>query len=274
MLPIQKNITLTRGDSHKIGFSFVNSLRNAIDITGTILLFTVKSSINDTTAVIMKADNSHIDSNNGISAITINNIDTYNLQLKNYYYDIRLIDSYGNYTTLLSGKLSITPEISKSNEIPAGDNQFISETNYNVIINVNDIDVETNLSPLIVVRNYEVFNSRILLDGQNQLTDIKALEFIAVTDGYIIGSNIASSVPRESGSCGITLYINNELIDDTDLNVSLNSSYESENLKMIGNSVNSYKFNALDKIKVLFNTDNFTPLKMVINIDVFVNYYK
>lgn len=274
MLPIQKNITLTRGDSHKIGFSFVNSLRNAIDITGTILLFTVKSSINDTTAVIMKADNSHIDSNNGISAITINNIDTYNLQLKNYYYDIRLIDSYGNYTTLLSGKLSITPEISKSNEIPAGDNQFISETNYNVIINVNDIDVETNLSPLIVVRNYEVFNSRILLDGQNQLTDIKALEFIAVTDGYIIGSNIASSVPRESGSCGITLYINNELIDETDLNVSLNSSYESENLKMIGNSVNSYKFNALDKIKVLFNTDNFTPLKMVINIDVFVNYYK
>lgn len=274
MLPIQKNITLTRGDSQKIGFSFVNSLRNAIDITGTILLFTVKSNINDTTAVIIKAENAHIDSNNGISAITINNIDTYNLQLKNYYYDIRLIDSYGNYTTLLSGKLSITPEISKSNEIPTGNSQFISETNYNVIINANDIDVETNMSPLIIVRNYEVFNSSILLDGQNQLSNIKVLEFITPTDGYIIGANINSNKSRESGECGITLYINSELIEDTSLNLCLNASYEKEYTKLIGNSINSYRFNELDKIQVYFNTANYMPLDAIIGINVFVNYYK
>ena len=105
-----------RGDTKPITLKFKDKDGNPVDITGATIWFTVKKSPadDDSLAVIQKEITTHINPTGGISSFTIEHLDTNNLELISYYYDIQLVDAGGNVTTVIYGKFKLLPDITRS----------------------------------------------------------------------------------------------------------------------------------------------------------------
>ena len=88
----------------------------AVDITGYTFFMTVKDDINnsDTNANIKKTVTNHTDPTAGITTIALTPTDTdivISSSTKNYVYDVRMKDTSGNITTLLSGVFKVKQPI-------------------------------------------------------------------------------------------------------------------------------------------------------------------
>ena len=105
-------LSIFRGDDKTWTLNFKDSSSVAIDITGATVFFTVKENKadSDNDALIKKDQSSHVDAVNGQTKITLTNSDT-NIRVGNYHYDFQLVDSTGLVTTVLSGILKITQDI-------------------------------------------------------------------------------------------------------------------------------------------------------------------
>lgn len=104
---VNKNFTITRGNSLQFRLNFVNAESLPDQIT-----MIVKNKNSDTTSVL------ELSINNGIYKVEdvdsydfyIPAIDTEDLELLNYIYQITVV--YGSdYDTVVEGKLIITPEL-------------------------------------------------------------------------------------------------------------------------------------------------------------------
>jgi len=96
-------ITVNRGTTYSIGITYKED-GVAADITGSSILFTVKSDeydadTADATALVSKTVTSHTDPTNGLSAITLSPTDTRGVTPGNYYYSIK-IDKAGDDVTV------------------------------------------------------------------------------------------------------------------------------------------------------------------------------
>lgn len=87
-------ITVQRGTTHSIGITYKEN-GVAADITGSTILFTVKSveydsDASDSTNLIKKNVTAHSDPTNGVSSVVILPADTRSLAPGNYYYSVKI----------------------------------------------------------------------------------------------------------------------------------------------------------------------------------------
>lgn len=101
------NLELTKGDSYYLGFEVLGLGRN-LDAA----YFTIKSSFDDETTLIQKSLSDgitldHIDGTNYYYKVHLTPLDTQNLELGQYYYDLQ-VTSYGDTYTILKGIFNLT----------------------------------------------------------------------------------------------------------------------------------------------------------------------
>jgi len=85
---------------------------NPISLVGASIFLTVKETKTDADvdAIISKDVTSHLNAIGGITNIVLTKTDT-DVDAKEYYYDIELVDSSGNVTTLTSGIFEVIQDI-------------------------------------------------------------------------------------------------------------------------------------------------------------------
>ena len=112
-------LKLIRGDTKKIRVRLLDSARSEIHLgANDQLYFTVKSSALQEEAEITKYIGSGITYSDGYYHITINSIDTDELDYGTYKYDIQLVTDLPLKRTLVYGNITILNEITfKGNEV-------------------------------------------------------------------------------------------------------------------------------------------------------------
>lgn len=105
------DIFITRGDTATIDFNLAG-----VDLTDSTVFFTAKSTISnsadDSDAVIEVEVTSHSDPENGTTVIPLSSTDT-NVTPGVYYYDIQVVDSSGNVTSIPVRKMQIFGDITR-----------------------------------------------------------------------------------------------------------------------------------------------------------------
>lgn len=105
------DIYIKKGDSGAINLDF------NIDITGSTVYFTAKTSLDDSESVIQKTVTTHSNPSEGITSITLTSSDT-NISAGEYYFDIQINLADGNVHTVYpsdpnkQGRLHITKGVS------------------------------------------------------------------------------------------------------------------------------------------------------------------
>jgi len=87
------DILLKQGDSDILEFAFTDDIGNPIDITGSTLYFSVKSSIDDSIYYFQKTVTSHTNAANGLTEVSISSSDT-DISGQ-YFYDCVLVFANG-----------------------------------------------------------------------------------------------------------------------------------------------------------------------------------
>lgn len=109
------SITVIRGTSRTIEVTFQNQeTGEAVDLTGSRILFTVKSDIRDTLPTIQKDSSvgiTQVEITNalaGTARVYINYMDTHDLDLGDYVYDLWIVLSSGKrYTAVAPSVFSV-----------------------------------------------------------------------------------------------------------------------------------------------------------------------
>jgi len=114
---MEKNLQIYRGDDKNYNFVFKDGDGSPIDITGWILFFTVKSTvddaINDDAAEVIKTISAHTNPAEGQTTVSILDTDTNGLSAGDYYYDFQVKKSTGKIMTIMHGGLEITREVTR-----------------------------------------------------------------------------------------------------------------------------------------------------------------
>lgn len=113
------DLEVYKGDSKDINLTIQDSSGTAIDITGYSFYMTVKSNATDSDddAVIDKEVTSHTDASSGETTISLSTTDTnqtVSSSTNKYVYDVRMKDTSGKVTTLLSGNFKVLQNITVS----------------------------------------------------------------------------------------------------------------------------------------------------------------
>ncbi len=106
-----------RGDTLRYKLTFKNAdTKEPIDLTGASVWFTLKENVNDpdSEAAIQVHTENHLDPTNGKTEIVVPASETNNLEIKTYFYDFQLVDAQGNVSTVMSGKVKVLPDITRS----------------------------------------------------------------------------------------------------------------------------------------------------------------
>jgi len=113
--PARYNIDLSRGDSKTYTLTFTDASGSAIDITDWIIYYTVKEcqEMDDADAAIRKIITVHTDPTHGISNIVLENEDTQELKIQNYWHDIQ-INIDGKINTICCGLLNVMFDITRT----------------------------------------------------------------------------------------------------------------------------------------------------------------
>ena len=92
-------LSMNKGDDLPYTLTFKDSNGVVIDITGWTVCLMVKKDINDSdaTALITKLVTSHTNPTQGVTTITIDRVDTKDLDVGAYSYNIRIIKDTGKY---------------------------------------------------------------------------------------------------------------------------------------------------------------------------------
>ncbi len=113
---IRTNLEIYRGDDKTWNLTFRDSTGDSIDITGSTVWLTVKSSISDPdeSALIQKQVTTHSNPTQGETQISLLPVDTSDVSVGRYEYDMQLIESSGKITTFMRGVFSISQDITIS----------------------------------------------------------------------------------------------------------------------------------------------------------------
>lgn len=106
-----------RGDTQRYKLTLKDATTGSpIDITGATIWFTMKPAISDddTNAIIQKQVTTHTDAVNGITEVVLTNADTQNLSLGTYYYDFQYVAANGDVKTILTGKVKVLGDVTRS----------------------------------------------------------------------------------------------------------------------------------------------------------------
>lgn len=106
-----------RGDTLKYNIILKDKDGIPVDLTGSTFWLTMKSdpTMDDTSAEIQKSVSTHIDAVNGKTAIVIPSTETDVLEpASTLYYDIQWVTSSGEVTTIISGKVKVLRDITRS----------------------------------------------------------------------------------------------------------------------------------------------------------------
>jgi hypothetical protein len=93
------NIYLKQGDSDVLEFSFADDTGNPVNITGTTLYFSVKSSVDDVDYFFQRIVTNHINAENGLTEVQINSSNTNTTG--SYFYDCVLVFADGSRDSFL-----------------------------------------------------------------------------------------------------------------------------------------------------------------------------
>ncbi len=108
---------IERGDDWDFPFNFKDGANVAIDITGWTIFFTIKSAIDDaaddSAAVLTKDQTSHTNAALGLTTISIEDIDTKDLNAVEYWYDFQYKDSSGKIKTIMRGIMIIAKDVTR-----------------------------------------------------------------------------------------------------------------------------------------------------------------
>jgi hypothetical protein len=106
------DLSIYRGDDKTWNLNFTDANGSPIDLTNSVIYFTVKKKTGDldASAYIAKDITSHSQATGGISAITITDTDS-DIAVGTYYYDIQLVDSVGIVTTITTGNFLVLRDI-------------------------------------------------------------------------------------------------------------------------------------------------------------------
>lgn len=115
-------ITIIKRDSYSFPLTFKDADCNAIDITGYIIFFTVKTlatlDSDDTSALIQKTITSHTSPTTGQSLLTLTSTDT-NQTAGTYYYDLQVKTPSGNIISCEKGEFIIAQDVTKRTVEPS-----------------------------------------------------------------------------------------------------------------------------------------------------------
>ena len=106
-----------RGDTLRYKLTFKDAdTQTPVDLTGASIWFTLKSNISepDNEAAIQVHTETHIDAVNGKTEIVVPASETNNLDISTYFYDFQLVDAQGNVSTVMSGKVKVLPDVTRS----------------------------------------------------------------------------------------------------------------------------------------------------------------
>lgn len=109
---MQKNFSMTRGDSSAYTLTFTQSNGSAYNITGWTITFTLKTSYDlpDSQKTFQKIVSVHTDPTHGISTLSLAPADTQLLPSRNYDYDIVVNTGTDTYT-ILKGKFDLQYDV-------------------------------------------------------------------------------------------------------------------------------------------------------------------
>jgi hypothetical protein len=106
------NLEMYRGDDKTFNLTFTDSDGDPIDLTDAKVFLTVKrrQTDADSAAIIAKKVTSHSQATGGITAVTVTHTDSA-VDVGSYYYDIQLVDSNTDVTTITTGSFTIKRDI-------------------------------------------------------------------------------------------------------------------------------------------------------------------
>jgi len=106
---METNISHTRGDTFKRTITIKDKNDTAIDITWSVITFSLKNKISDATFVLQSVA-TLTDPTNWIADIDISWA-SMNIDLKNYYFDIERVDALWQVITFLKWNFTIVYDI-------------------------------------------------------------------------------------------------------------------------------------------------------------------
>ena len=112
----QTNLAIYRGDDKTWNLAFKDAEGDPIDITGATVWFTAKENTTDedASAVLQKQITSHSNPTQGETQLSLIPSDTDAMEVKDYEYDMQLVESSGKVSTFMRGKLNIIQDITVS----------------------------------------------------------------------------------------------------------------------------------------------------------------
>lgn len=104
------------GDTIELGIIIKNTLGNPINITGSTIVFTMKSDLNklDADAEVQVIVTTHSNPVQGETEIVVQPAATNNLFPGTYYYDIQFKDATGKIKTILYGTTKVLQTVTKT----------------------------------------------------------------------------------------------------------------------------------------------------------------
>ena len=118
-MALTHNIEHIKGDTKKLKVTLKDPADAPIDLTGAIVRFTIREDRDepdDTTALITKVSPASldvIDAVNGIFVITVDPLDTVDVETQRYYYDIQVTFPSGDVRTPVQGNWVIKIDTTK-----------------------------------------------------------------------------------------------------------------------------------------------------------------
>lgn len=105
-------LEIYRGDCKTYELQFLDASGTAIDISGDVVMFTVKKDLSwpDGSAIIAKNVSTHVDAASGLTNISLAGSDTY-VTPDVYYYDIQLVEGGSVIRTITKDRFIVNQDV-------------------------------------------------------------------------------------------------------------------------------------------------------------------
>jgi len=107
LTPADLQIKVTRGDTYSLNLEILNDDDSPRDITGATITLTVE----DGTTQVMQKTATLTDAVNGQANVTIETADWVDVEPRFYKYDIEMVESSGDVTTLFIGEFNVYNDV-------------------------------------------------------------------------------------------------------------------------------------------------------------------